>query len=134
MGLGADHVIDYKTERFEDTAVDIDLVFDAVGGEMRERSWVVLTRGGVLITTRDEPDQHLAKVHGIRAERFTATSNGQDLSALAAMVSLGGLKPHVCATYVLEKVGEAQERLNAGGLIGKVVLNLISDPPGVRSR
>jgi len=37
--LGADTVIDYKAERFEDAAVKVDVVFDLIGGETRERSW-----------------------------------------------------------------------------------------------
>jgi hypothetical protein len=37
--LGADEVIDYGTERFEDVVRDVDVVFDTVGGETLERSW-----------------------------------------------------------------------------------------------
>src|ERR1700761_3670480 len=37
--LGADVVIDYKTQRFEDHVSDLDMVFDLIGGETRERSW-----------------------------------------------------------------------------------------------
>src|SRR5206468_1022255 len=37
--LGADEVIDYRTERFEDVVRDVDVVFDTVGGETLERSW-----------------------------------------------------------------------------------------------
>ena len=47
--LGADEVIDYRAERFEDSAKDIDIVFDTVGGETRERSWKVLKAGGNMI-------------------------------------------------------------------------------------
>ena len=37
--LGADEVIDYRAERFEDVVRDVDVVFDTVGGETLERSW-----------------------------------------------------------------------------------------------
>ena len=40
--LGADEVIDYRSQRFEDVVADLDLVFDTVGGETWERSWSVL--------------------------------------------------------------------------------------------
>ena len=40
--LGADQVIDYKASRFEDEVRNVDVVFDAVGGETLERSWGVL--------------------------------------------------------------------------------------------
>jgi NADPH:quinone reductase-like Zn-dependent oxidoreductase len=42
--LGADVVIDYKKQRFEDHASDLDMVFDLIDGETRERSWSLLKR------------------------------------------------------------------------------------------
>ena len=48
--LGADEVIDYRTQRFEDNVADLDLVFDTVGGETWERSWDVLRPGGRLVS------------------------------------------------------------------------------------
>ena len=48
--LGADEVIDYTAVRFEEKVKDIDVVFDAVGGATRERSWSVLKAGGRLVT------------------------------------------------------------------------------------
>ena len=48
--LGADDVIDYRTQRFEDVVADLDLVFDTVGGETWERSWAVLRSGGRLVS------------------------------------------------------------------------------------
>lgn len=53
--LGADHVIDYRTERFESVARDIDLVLDYVGGEVLDRSWQVLTKDGAIVGT-SSPD------------------------------------------------------------------------------
>jgi NADPH:quinone reductase-like Zn-dependent oxidoreductase len=49
-GFGADEVIDYRAERFEDVVRDVDVVFDTVGGETLERSWGVLKPGGRLVT------------------------------------------------------------------------------------
>src|SRR5262249_17547663 len=49
-GLGADGVIDYRAARFEDVVRDVDVVFDAVGGETLDRSWKVLSPGGRLVT------------------------------------------------------------------------------------
>src|SRR5215472_2941971 len=48
--LGADEVIDYRAARFEDVVRDVDVVFDAVGGETLDRSWKVLRPGGRLVT------------------------------------------------------------------------------------
>ena len=51
-GLGADEAIDYKAAPFEATVRDIDVVFDAVGGETLQRSWNVLKKGGRMVTNR----------------------------------------------------------------------------------
>ena len=48
--LGADTVIDYKTQKFEDLVHDYDLVFDTMGGETRLRSFGVLKKGGQLVS------------------------------------------------------------------------------------
>lgn len=55
--LGAEKVIDYTSQRFEDLVSDVDLVFDLVGGETRERSWQVLRRGGILVSTLGQPSE-----------------------------------------------------------------------------
>ena len=46
--LGADVVVDYRTQRFEDFAHDVDVVVDTGGGQTRERSRPLIRRGGVL--------------------------------------------------------------------------------------
>src|SRR6266481_5238166 len=43
--LGADEVIDYQTKKFKDSARDIDVVLDAIGGDTQQRSWKVLKPG-----------------------------------------------------------------------------------------
>jgi NADPH:quinone reductase-like Zn-dependent oxidoreductase len=48
--LGADAVIDYRAEQFEDRAGKFDVIFDAVGGQVRDRSWKVLNPKGRLVT------------------------------------------------------------------------------------
>jgi NADPH:quinone reductase-like Zn-dependent oxidoreductase len=53
--LGADEVVDYKSERFEDKVHDVDLVFDLVAGDTQERSWAVLKDGRALISTLARP-------------------------------------------------------------------------------
>ena len=53
--LGAAHVIDYRSERFESVARDIDLVLDYVGGDVLDRSWQVLAKDGAIVGT-SSPD------------------------------------------------------------------------------
>ena len=122
--LGADVAIDYKNERFEEVAKDLDLVFDTIGGDTRERSWALVKPNGRLITTLDPPDQAKAAEHNVFAARFTAESDGGDLGKIAALIADGKVKPHVSKTYTLEQAGDAQEQLKQGGLPGKIVLTV----------
>jgi NADPH:quinone reductase-like Zn-dependent oxidoreductase len=123
-GLGADVVIDYKTQRFEDQAQDLDMVFDLIDGDTRDRSWKLLKRGGVLVSTLTEPSQETALRHGVRALRYTVEANGSELAEIASLVVSGKVKPHVDKTFRLEEAAEAMAVVEHGGSAGKVVLSL----------
>ena len=122
--LGADVVIDYKTQRFEDQARDLDMVFDLIGGETRERSWKLLKRGGVLVSTLAEPSQETALQFGVRALRYTVEANGSELDEITNLVVSGKVKPHVGTTFRLEQAVPAMAVVEHGGSAGKVVLSL----------
>jgi NADPH:quinone reductase-like Zn-dependent oxidoreductase len=123
-GLGADVVIDYKTQRFEDQAKDLDMVFDLIDGDTRDRSWKLLKRGGVLVSTLTEPSQETALRHGVRALRYTVEANGGELAEIAALVVSGKVKPHVDKTFRLEEAAQAMAVVEHGESVGKVVLSL----------
>jgi NADPH:quinone reductase-like Zn-dependent oxidoreductase len=123
-GLGADVVIDYKTQRFEDQAKDLDMVFDLIDGDTRDRSWKLLKRGGVLVSTLTEPSQETALRHGVRALRYTVEANGSELAEIADLVVSGKVKPHVDKIFRLEEAAEAMAVVEHGGSVGKVVLSL----------
>ena len=59
--LGADIVIDYKTQRFEEMLSDYDLVFDTQAGETQQRSFSVLKRGGTLVTIAGMPTAEIGR-------------------------------------------------------------------------
>src|SRR5919108_5984390 len=66
--LGADQVIDYKTEDFEDISHDYDAVFDTVGGDTYTRSFKVLKRGGgIIVSMLEQPSSELMNQFGIKA-------------------------------------------------------------------
>src|SRR4026209_1116615 len=46
--LGADETIDYTREKFEEVTGEINIVLDTIDGEVQERSWLVLNKGGAL--------------------------------------------------------------------------------------
>jgi NADPH:quinone reductase-like Zn-dependent oxidoreductase len=123
-GLGADVVIDYKTERFEERARDLDMVLDLIDGETRERSWKLLKRGGVLVSTLTEPSQDTASRYGVRALRYTVEADGRELAEIVELVASGKVKPHVQRTFQLEDAAEAMAAVEHGGSAGKIVLTL----------
>ena len=120
--LGADVVIDYKTQRFEDLAEDLDVVFDLIDGETRERSWKLLKKGGVLVSTLTEPSQQTAARYGVRALRYTVEADGKELDEILSLVVSGRVKPYVQKTYPLEQAAQALTWVERGDSIGKIVL------------
>jgi NADPH:quinone reductase-like Zn-dependent oxidoreductase len=123
-GLGADVVIDYKTQRFEEQARDLDLVFDLIGGDTRERSWTLLTRGGVLVSTLTEPSKETADRYGVRALRYTVEADGAELAEIAGLAASGKVKPHVSKIFPLQQAAQALAAVEHGGSRGKVVLSV----------
>ena len=49
--------IDYKTQKFEDIAKDVDAVIDGVGGETLRRSYPSLRKGGIVVSLSDNVDK-----------------------------------------------------------------------------
>jgi NADPH:quinone reductase-like Zn-dependent oxidoreductase len=80
--LGANTVIDFQTQRFEDEIRDADAVIDLVGGETQVRSFQVLRRGGKLISAVSRPDQHLAQRQGVEAAFFLVNVTRERLCAM----------------------------------------------------
>lgn len=122
--LGADVVVDYKKDRFEDRARDLDMVFDLIDGETRERSWGVLKNGGVLVSTLTEPSQEKARQFGVRALRYTVEADAGELAEIAALVELGKVKPHVQKTFPLNSAADALASVEGGHSVGKIVLKV----------
>ena len=122
--LGADLVIDYKTQRFEDEASDLDMVFDLIDGETRERSWKLLKKGGILVTTLTDPSQDEATRHGVLATRYTVEADGSELAEIAGLVTSGKVKPHVQKTYPLRCAVDALAFVEDGHSVGKIVMTM----------
>ena len=57
--LGADVVLDYKSQNFEDLLHDYDSVFDTVGGKTYKRSFKVLKKGGIIVSMLEQPNSEL---------------------------------------------------------------------------
>jgi NADPH:quinone reductase-like Zn-dependent oxidoreductase len=124
LSLGADEVIDRKTERFESRLKDIDLVYDLIGADTQERSWAVLKKGGTLVSTLQQPPQEKADAIGVRATRYTAEPNAAQLREIDALIESGRVRPHVARTFAYGEAGEALRALEQGHGAGKLVLDM----------
>ena len=122
--LGADEVIDHTEERFESRLSGIDLVYDLVGGETQERSWAVLKKGGMLVSTVQEPSQEKAGAIGVRATRYTAEPRADQLREIDALIQSGKVRPFVARTFAYGDAKEALRGLEEGHGSGKQVLDL----------
>jgi len=121
---GADEVIDYKTQKFEDLLKDFDAVFDTVGGETLEKSFKVLKRGGVIVSMLGAPNPEFAKQYNVTAIGQNTRINDKTLSRLTELVEKGVIKAQVDKVFPLEKTKEAFDLLEKGHPRGKVVLKI----------
>jgi len=122
--LGADQVIDYTRERFEDEVQDVDLVLDLIAGETQERSWAVLKDGGTMISSLARPSAAKAREHQAHAENFVAHPDRAELIEIGRLIDEGRVHPHVSAVFELKQAAEAQAQLEHRHAQGKVVLQM----------
>jgi NADPH:quinone reductase-like Zn-dependent oxidoreductase len=117
--LGADQVVDYRAERFEEHVKDVDLVLDTVGGDTQDRSWQVLRPGGVLVSIVAPPDP--SKKGGVF---FVVEPDRAGLEELARLVAEGKLNPRVDRVVPLAEAPGAYAALEQGHRLGKIVLRV----------
>ena len=122
--LGADHIIDYKKENFEDVIHDYDAVLDTVGGETYIRSFKVLKKGGIIVSTLEQPNSELMNQYGIRAIFQFAQVNRERLTKLAQWVDQNNVKVNVDKTFSLDESAKALDYQKDVHPRGKVVLTV----------
>jgi alcohol dehydrogenase len=120
--LGADEIIDYKTQTFEELIRDYDAAFDTVGGETYSRSFKVLKRGGIIVSMLEQPNQELMKQFGVKAIFQFTPVNRDRLTKLAQWVDQNNIRVNVEKTFPLEEAGKALDYQRDVHPRGKVVL------------
>lgn len=120
--LGADQIIDYKNEAFENEVEKVDLVIDLIGGDIQERSWSVLKRGGAMISTVKEPSAEEAGQNHARAKVFMAQPTRETLREIAELIDAGKVRVVLQKTYPLSDAARAQDELEHDHSAGKRVL------------
>jgi NADPH:quinone reductase-like Zn-dependent oxidoreductase len=109
--LGADQVIDYKNEKFEELVKDADLVLDVIGGETQKKSYAVLKKGGTLIATSQPPAKEDAEKYGVNAKMMNMQATTENLNEIAVLFGNGSLRVDIAKVYPLEKAGEAWDAI-----------------------
>lgn len=122
--LGADEVIDYKSESFETLLQGYDAVLDTVGGETYSNSFKVLKKGGAIVSMLEKPREELAQQYGVKAIVQGTDTNSLRLARLAELVDAGAVKVHVDKEFPLAQAREAFQLLEKGSYRGKIVVKI----------
>jgi len=146
--LGADVVIDYKTQDFEKVLSGYDLVLNSQDAKTLDKSFSVLKPGGQLISISGPPDPAFARELGLnlflklvlrllsRGVRKKARSlgihysflfmraEGQQLGQITGLIESGVIRPVVDKVFPFEKTGDALEYVETGRAKGKVVITV----------
>lgn len=147
-GLGADLVIDYKTQDFETILRDYDLVLNSQDGKTLDKSLRILKQGGKLVSISGPPDPDFGKqigapgfvrlvMHllssGIRRRAASRgvdfsflfmTANGSQLREIARLVEAAAIRPVIDRVFPFESTNEAMAYVESGRAKGKVVVKV----------
>lgn len=124
--LGADEVVDYKSQQFEEVLSEFDSVFDTIAGETYLRSFKVLKKGGVIVSLLEQPNQELIEKYQVRAIAQQTKVSTSRLEELGKLVEKGIVTPHVGKVCSLEQIREAFSARESGQVVGKVVIEIKS--------
>ena len=146
--LGADIVIDYKTQDFADVLRDYDVVLNSQDGKTLEKSLRVLKAGGKLITISGPPDPEFgkdigapgfvklvmrllssgirrkAKSRGVGFSFLFMKANGSQLREITRLFDAGVIRPVMDRVFPFESTNEALAYVEAGRAKGKVVIKV----------
>lgn len=148
--LGADEVIDYTTERFQDRLRGMDGAFDLMGGETLDATFGVVKPGGMVISISGLPEPEtarkdlklgplmtaafwfvsrklraLARRHAVRYRFLFMHPSGAELAELAELVTAGRLEPIVDKVFPFADFTAAMAYLEAGRAKGKVIVRMV---------
>jgi NADPH:quinone reductase-like Zn-dependent oxidoreductase len=128
-GLGAETVVDYTRDRFEERIRDVDVVIDLVGDHDRTglRSLETLRPGGLLVAVPSGVSPELraaADAQGKRVTAFLVEPDGGALARIAGHIEAGEVHVEVDQVLPLEAAGKAHDAVAAGHTRGKVVLRV----------
>jgi NADPH:quinone reductase-like Zn-dependent oxidoreductase len=140
--LGADRVIDYKTEDYKTIVKDVDIVYDTLGQEYTSEAFQVVKQGGQVISVVGPLDEETAKMFGMEdyklpeelatlsAEKDASYKfifmhpNGTQLAEIKTMVEDEKIKPIVDTIYPFTESIAAFTHLETGRAKGKIIIKI----------
>jgi NADPH:quinone reductase-like Zn-dependent oxidoreductase len=123
--LGGVGVIDYRATRFEERVKEIDTVIDTVGGDTLDRSYGVLKRGGIVVSSAAQPSNEKAEHHGVRAVFFLVQVTTERLRKIAELIDAEKLRTEVGEVLWLDEARKGHEMLEgAPHRRGKIVIKV----------
>ncbi|MES2798009.1 MAG: NADP-dependent oxidoreductase [Bacteroidota bacterium] len=120
--MGADELIDYKSQDVSILVKNVDLVADTAGGESQAKLFQVLNPGGTLLSIVIPPSKELAEQYKVKAGFVSSDTSPKNVQNGIELLEAGKFSPIVAKTFKLEDAAIAQDFLSAGGVNGKVVL------------
>jgi NADPH:quinone reductase-like Zn-dependent oxidoreductase len=127
--LGADRVIDYRTEDFAASGKQYDAIMDCVGNAPFERVRGAIKPGGSLLLVVADLKGMLgasgnSRRSGIRVNAASVAPSADDLAELARLAEAGILRPVIDRRYTLDQVVEAHRYVETGRKRGNLVVTL----------
>ncbi|MET0634676.1 MAG: NADP-dependent oxidoreductase [Chitinophagaceae bacterium] len=127
LGLGADEYFDYATGPFESGVHDIDMAFDAVGGDTGLRTLPVLKKGGLLIGIAGGIDDNVkekAKELGVTAISTLVQSSGADMNKIAELLKNKKMHSTVSSVFPFSAMADAHKQIETGRTRGKIIVTM----------
>ncbi|MGX5476181.1 NADP-dependent oxidoreductase [Bacillus thuringiensis] len=146
--LGADEIINYKTEKFEDILKNYDAVFDTIGGATLEKSFNIIKSGGNIVSVSGMPNARFGKEFGsgffktllfsLASKKLTALEkkhnaqysflfmkpSGDQLRTIANYIEAGEIKPVIDRVFPFEDAQKSMEYSEAGRAKGKIIVKI----------
>lgn len=125
--LGVDQVINYKEQKFEEIATDLDAVMDTMGGEILYRAINSVKPGGKVVclpsSTKDDPIAvKLANERNVELIWPMLQASKEQLQLFATLFEKGSLKVKVEKVFPLNEIATAHETIESKGVSGKIVV------------
>lgn len=125
--IGVDEPVDYREVDFAQVVRDVDVVLDTIGGDYGVRSLDTLKPGGIVVSIVPSGDDTLgaeARSRGMRAKTMLVEADHAGMTAIAALVTAGSLRPEIAGVFPLAEAAKAHELGETNRTTGKLVVEV----------